>query len=178
MATGQDVSYSGQAQIYRKQQPAGTSINGNTVVEEEVFDSSALRSDFGLEALNGQVLPRKIAFTIAPTGGGNITQISIQVQDNGAQSIGLVHDMDIVLSDAATGAGQTGTTASGAVSITTGDQLTAYVAKKALRGRTDATGLLVFTITDAAKTGFYIFVKCDGVPVPYVSRQLVAGDYS
>jgi hypothetical protein len=181
MPLGPDQTYSGAAKIYEKQQPAGTTLNGNTVTTEEVTDVGGLQNLYGLSAFNGTVLPGLISFTIAPLGAGgtNDVRITIQVQDNGGQPItGTPFDLDIILSDAASGVGATATTPSGAVSITTGTLLNTYIAKKAFYVQCDTNGKVVFDIVDAAKTGFYVMVQAGMQPVPAVSRQLVAGDYS
>src|SRR5713101_1506080 len=103
MAAGKDPTYSGASKIYEKLQPAGFSFNGNVIVTEMVADVGSLESNFGIQAFNGQVLPGLIKFTIAPNGT-NITKISIQVQDNGAQNVAQtdgitpsVFDMDVYL---------------------------------------------------------------------------------
>jgi hypothetical protein len=180
-ALGPDATHSGQSKIYVKQQPAGTTLNGNTVITEEVSDAGSVQNEYGLQALNGQVLPAQIVFTIAPTGGAgsNTVQITAQVVDNGLQPIAnFPFDLDVILSDAANGVGVTAVTASGAVTFTAGTVLNTYSAKKAFYVQSDATGKVVFTIVDAAKTGFYCMVQAGSQPLPSVSRQLVAGDYS
>lgn len=177
MATGQDTTYSGQSKIYIKQQPAGTSINGNTVTTEEVTDVGGLQSQFGLSAFNGTILPGKVNFSPAK-GAANICIITITIQDNGAQPIlNTPFDVDVVLSDAATGVGVTATTPSVSATITTGTTLNTYVANKAFYAQTNASGVIVLTINDAAKTGYFIMVQGAALPVPYVSAQLVAANY-
>jgi hypothetical protein len=177
MPTGPDVTINGQSKIYIKQQPAGTTINGNTITTEVVEDVGSLTSQYGVQTFNGQILPGKIGFGIAP-GAANHTVITITVQDNGGNPItGVPFDLDIILSDAATGVGLTATTPSGGFSITTGTLLNTYVASKAAYVQTDGNGVVVMNITDTAKTGFFVMVQAGQQPVPAVSRQLVTGDY-
>jgi len=177
MATGQDTNYSGQSKIYIKQQPAGTTLNNNTVTTEEVTDVGGLQSQFGLAAVNGTILAQKVAFAIA-AGAANVTNITITLQDNGGQAVtGQPFDVDVILSDAATGIGVTATTPSGGIAITTGTQLNVYVTSKALYVQSNGSGQIVVQITDTAKTGFWIMIQGATLPYAYVSRRLVTADY-
>lgn len=176
MSLGSDASYSGQSKIYRKQQPAGTTLNGATVVTEEVFDAGSVVSHLGQETYAGIVEPAAIGFTIAQGASANQCQITIQLQDGAGNALANVPaDLDVILSDSAAGVGLTATTASGGVAVSQGTTLQTYSASKALYIQTNASGQIVITITDTAKTGFYIAVL--GLPVPFVSRQLTAADY-
>jgi hypothetical protein len=84
----------------------------------------------------------------------------------------------VFLSDAATGAGLTGTTASGAVaSAGTGTDLLTKATKKSLDVITAATGKYVLSITDAGKTGFYPCCNAPGSGQIQVGAQLTAGSY-
>jgi hypothetical protein len=97
------------------------------------------------------------AVTISNTAGGTqyYSLVTFQAADVFGNAVKAVFDLDLLLSDAATGAGLTGTTASGGISVTTGTQLLAMVASKALRVQTDVNGKAVMQIIDSAKTGFY-----------------------
>ena len=177
MAIGQDGTYSGQSKIYTKQQPEGVTINGNTVTTEEVSDTGSLRNRFGLRAVNNKITADKIAFAIAP-GAANHTVVTITIQDNGGQPItGQPFDLDVILSDLATGVGVTATVPSGGVAITTGTSLNAYVANKAFYIQSDTNGVIVINITDAGKTPYAIMVQGCSLPFSYVSRLLVPADY-
>lgn len=176
MSLGPDTSYSGASKIYTKQQPDGTTFNGAAVTTERVFDSGSLVQHYGQESFGGTVMPAKIAFTIVQGGSSNICSVTAQIEDGAGNAItGQPVDLDICLSDAATGVGLTGTTASGGVAVGVGTQLDAMVAAKAIRCQCDTNGEITINITDTAKTGFY--VAAIGLPVAFVSRQLVAGDY-
>jgi hypothetical protein len=176
MATGQDASQSGASRIYVKQQPQGTTINGNAVITEQVIDTGGLDNTFGLQALNGQILPAKITFTIAP-GAANHSVITIQVVDNGGQAVtGFPFDLDIIFSDNADGTGLTATALT-AQSFTSGVLLNTYTASKAFYVQTDNLGKVVVDITQAAKTAYVVMVQAGCQPLPAVSRALVAGDY-
>lgn len=186
MPLGPDVSQSGQAKIYTKQQPDGVSINGNVVTTEQIADVGSLTQQYGLASLNGQVLPGKVGFTIA-AGAANHSTITIQVQDNGGQAItqtdGLtttapkVWDLDIILA-LSTGVLTTLTPSTG-MSVTTGTLLNTYAptANRALYAQTDVTGKVVIDLLDTGKQGFFVMVQAGGQPVPALSRQLTAGDY-
>jgi hypothetical protein len=116
------------------------------------------------------------SFAIAASTA-NISLVTIQLATgDGATAVGQAKMVDLVLSDSATGDGLTATTASGAVTATTGVVISTYTAKKALRVQADKTGKIVLSITDTAKTGFYVAVD-GGAFGPMVSRQLVAADY-
>lgn len=181
MALGQDISYSHASKIYTKQQPDGTTINGGTVTTERVNDAGSLVQDYGARTLNGQILPAKLTFTIAPkgTGGSNETSVIVTVQDgNGNTITGVAFLVDLWLSDDASGLSITATTASGAVAVATGVQIAQDVTKKYLRVITATSGTVEVDITDTSKTGFYIAANVRGIAFPSVSRQLVAADYS
>ena len=176
MGLGPDNSYNGQSKIYRKQQPDGATFNSASVITEEVLDAGSLLSHYGQESYGGVVEPANATFSISKGGSANLSIVTVQINDGAGHPIAsLPVDLDVVLSDAASGVGVTATTASGGVAVTTGTQLTAYIAAKALHAQCNASGVIAITITDTAKTGFYVAVL--GLPVPFVSRQLVAADY-
>lgn len=127
---------------------------------------------------NENAVAQQIAFTIAQGGSSNITLITMQVKDGAGNNIAAVAPVEWWLTDAATGAALTATTASGAVAAgASGTDLLSKVSKKAGDAITDATGKYILSITDTAKTGFYIAVTCPGTGVTFVSRQLVTADY-
>jgi hypothetical protein len=173
MALGSALHQQGQSKIYLKQQPSVTS----GVTTEEVVDTGGVLNVLGEQALNSLYVPAKVSFTIIPGGSANISLITITVLSNSGQACPEVFDLDVNLSDAATGAGLTAVTASGAVAAgTPGTVLATNVSKKSLRVQTDATGAFQLSITDTAKTGFYIHVV-GPFPFPSVSRQLLTADY-
>lgn len=177
MALGPDTTYSSSSKIYTKQQPAGTTLNGVPITTEEVVDVGGLLNIYGNLAFNGQILPGKVNFAIAP-GAATHSVITITVQDNAGNPItGVPFDCMVNLSDAATGVGLTATTPSGGIAFTTGTLLSTYVVSKSARVQSDTNGVIVLNITDAAKTGYFIMVQGSALPVTYVSRQLLAGDY-
>lgn len=177
MGLGPDQTYSGQSKIYRKQQPDGATFNGVAVVTEQVFDAGSLLQHYGQESYGGVVEGANVSFTIG-VGGTNIAQVTIQVNDGAGNPItGQPFDLDVILSDSPTGVGVTATTPSGGIALNAGGGtlLQTYVASKGIYAQCNSNGQVVLNITDTAHTGFYVAVI--GLPVAFVSRQLVAGDY-
>lgn len=120
--------------------------------------------------------PTSVAFSVA-AGGSNVSLVTITVKDAAGNAVTGPVDLDITLSDAATGAGLTATTASGAVAAgASGVDLATLVSKKALRVQTTAAGVYILSITDSAKTGFYVTAALGGKKA-FVSSQLVTGNY-
>ena len=109
----------------------------------------------------------------------NVCEVTITVKDYAGDTIAGVFNMDVWLSDAATGAGITGTTASGTVTAkaASGAVLDTYTAKKALHVQTLATGVFILEITDSAKTAFYVCAQVPGTGATAVSTVLATGDY-
>jgi hypothetical protein len=186
MGVGTDPTYAGQSKVYIKQQPAGTLLNSNVVTTEEVTDAGGLQTQLGLISFNNQVLPGKILFTIAP-GAATICNVTIQVQDNGGQAIartdGLtttaptVWDLDVILA-LSTGVLTTIVPSTG-MAVLQGVLLNTYAPTfaRAMYIQTTATGLVQVSITDTARSGFFVMVQAGGQPIPALSRQLVTGDY-
>lgn len=135
-----------------------------------------LASTAEINAVNGA--GAALTFAIA-AGGTNISEVTITVKDADGATVAAVHHLDVWLSDAASGQGLTGTTASGAVAAkaASGTDLIVLVAKKATRVQTLATGVYVLSITDSAKTGFYVAATIPLLGKAAVSAQLVTGDY-
>lgn len=121
-------------------------------------------------------LPASAAFAVA-AGGSNVSEVTVTVKDAAGNTLAGVHHFDLWLSDAATGLGLTGTSASGTVQAKSGGGtvLAALTAKKALRVQSKADGTFVLEITDTAKTGFYPAASIGGKTV--VGAQLVTANY-
>ncbi|WP_254513882.1 hypothetical protein [Anatilimnocola floriformis] len=142
-------------------------------------DNGGNRMTFGAGSslVKGDSTSNKVKFSIA-SGSSNISNVTITVADLDDTAAAAVHHLDVWLSDAASGAGLTGTTASGTVTnkSASGVVLSTYTAKKALRVQTLATGVFTLEITDTAKSGFYV---CAAGPDgrAFVSSQLVTGSY-
>ncbi len=113
--------------------------------------------------------------TIVPAAStANVSLVTITVKDGNGVAVTAPVMMDVLLSDAATGAGLTATTASGAVAAgASGADIATLVAKKALRVQTTAAGVYILSVTDSAKTQFYVAVNIPGLK-PVVTQVLTA----
>jgi len=93
----------------------------------------------------------------AATNGTNATKVTFQLVDHENVAVAAVRSFLVTLSDDATnGAGLTATTASGAVTCTTGADLGQPTAKKSIIVQTNSSGVAVLSITDTAKTAFTV----------------------
>ena len=119
-------------------------------------------------------LPASFTFAYASTGGSNVCEVSIQAKDAAGVAMTRACIVLIYLSDANTGVGVTGTTASGAVTAkaNSGTDMGAITAKKVLLAQTKADGTFVLSITDTSKTGFYVCVVPLRGGTPSVSAAL------
>lgn len=111
-------------------------------------------------------------------GTSNIAEITMTLKDAAGVTVAAARPFLFWLSDAATGAGLTATSASGTVAAkaSSGQDMGAITAKKALWFQPLATGVGIIQITDTAKTGFYPCVLLpNGKTV--VGTQLVTGNY-
>lgn len=125
-----------------------------------------------------KALPQSLSFTPAP-GSTNICEVTVQVLDGAGVALAGVFNLDVWLSDAASGAGLTGTSASGTVvaKAASGVDLVTLVSKKALRVQTLATGAYTLAITDSAKTAFLPCGQVPGTGKTVVGAALVTGNY-
>lgn len=131
----------------------------------------------GKVTIEGGVLPGSVTLTPA-AGAATVCLVSIQVLDGAGVALASSRLIDVWLSDAPTGIGLTATTASGAVGAgASGTDWFTYTAKKALKVQTNAAGLYVLSITDAAKTGFYVCSQIQGAGNFQISAQLIVGNY-
>lgn len=121
--------------------------------------------------------PAYATFAVA-AGAANVSEVTITVKDGTGTAMAVPCILDVLLSDAATGTGLTATTASGAVAAkaSSGTDLAVLVAKKATKVQTKADGTYILSITDTAKTGFYVVANIPGQK-PSVSSVLVTGSY-
>jgi len=123
--------------------------------------------------------PASISFAAA-AGGANVCEVTITVLDAAGAAITspACFVMEWWLSDAATGVGLTGTSASGTVAAKSGEgtDLVVHSAKKYTKVFTKASvGTYVLEITDTSKTAFYVCAQIDGKA--YISTVLATGDY-
>lgn len=136
----------------------------------------------GVASLGGLLLKgRRVIDTVAfspAAGGANVSEVTITPRFAG-ETVAGPRVLEVYLSDSATGAGLTATSASGTVQAkaSEGTVLTALTAKKHLTVTTKAAGTFVLEITDTAKTGFYVCVVDRTTGAVHVSAQLVTGNY-
>lgn len=100
---------------------------------------------------------------VATAAASTICEVAITGLDAAGVTIARPHIFTVFLSDASTGAGLTGTSASGTVTFKTssGIILSTLVSKKALLVQSLATGVFTLEITDSAKTAFYVCATAD-----------------
>lgn len=164
MATTHDPSY--QTGIYVKQ--GGQELHlGNPVVGPDGTGAAVV---WGPNSLAVSLTP---VFTPAP-GAATVCNLTIQVQDGLGNNVAQVCMLDVMFSDAATGAGLTA--GAGTVAATTGVVVGSFTANKALRCQTDATGKLVLQITDAARTQNWPVVV-NGLGVTVVGARILTANY-
>lgn len=114
----------------------------------------------------------------AASSTANICLVTVQAVDNEGASVAGVFLYDLWLSDAATGIGLTAVTASGAVGAgASGADIGVLTTKKATRVQTDATGKYILSITDTAKTAFYVAAQIPGSSRIAVSAVLATANF-
>jgi hypothetical protein len=91
-----------------------------------------------------------IAYAASATTDG--IEVTYTVKDAAGVAIDAIHCLECWVSDDADGSGLTATSASGNLTAVTGTILTAFTAKKHFSGNTDANGVLVVELVDAANT--------------------------
>lgn len=108
---------------------------------------------------DGQPLAQYVTIAIA-AGATNSFDATITVKDAKGNTVAAVHNLEVWISEAATGIGLTADSYSGAVTASTGAVLTALTAKKHLIVSTAATGIAVINAVDSAKPADqYVVVK-------------------
>lgn len=101
-----------------------------------------------------------VTVTIALTAGAvNTLVATITVKNSAAVTVAAVHELEVWISDAASGIGLTADAFSGAVTASTGAIHTALTAKKHVLAATAATGILVIEVVDTAEPAD-IYVAC------------------
>lgn len=140
----------------------------------QVDDVTVTAAELNVAAGN----PSVVTFAAA-AGSTNIAEVTIAVKDANGDTPTKAVNLDVWLSDAATGAGITGTTASGTVTAksASGIVLDTYTSKKSLRCQTLANGVFVLEITDSAKTAFYVCAQNPATGATEVATVLATGDY-
>lgn len=151
-------------------------VSGNLIFTDNSDNQLAAIKTSGVEIGSDPVIA---GFTFTPAAGTtNVCDVVITAVDAAGTAVAVPVSFDLWLSDAATGVGHTGTSASGTVTAKSASGLVVatLVSKKALRVQALATGLFTLEITDSAKTAFYV---CAQTPtgVVSVSTVLATGNY-
>ncbi len=127
-------------------------------------------------AQNFNNYPGNVTFTPAASTT-NVCLLTVQVVDfNGVNAVEPIN-LDLWLSDIASGYPYTSAVASGnIVAGTAGTVLSTYQTKASFRVQTNASGAFILSITDSAKTTYF---PCAQTPAgnTVVGTRLVAGNY-
>ena len=125
----------------------------------------------------GKGIPTNVTITNAAGGTQYYCDVTFQVADLHGNAVAGVFNLDVWLSDAATGAGLTATTASGGIAAETagGAIFGTMTASKAVFVQTNASGAFVLRIVDSAKTGFYPCASLNTTPT--IGAQLTTASY-
>lgn len=114
----------------------------------------------------------------AAAGTTNVCNVTVTAQDYDGNALAQIVVFDLWLSDAASGAGLTATTASGGIAAgSKGAVLGVLTTAKALRVQTDATGTFILSITDTAKTAFNVCASGPNSSGAVVGATLATGNY-
>lgn len=124
-------------------------------------------SEFGMGSAreivrNGNVVDtvNNVTISLAASVTTDGMDITVKVVDGYGKTVAAVHNLEMWMSEAATGLGITGDTYSGDLTVGTGNILSAITAKKHWRIQTAATGIFVATLVASANpTDQYVAVK-------------------
>lgn len=152
----------------------GVASGTGQLVSAQVFPECA-QYVFGMPTIE---MPANITMSAA-SAASNVCEVTYTVVDEAGTAIAAVHHFIAYLSDAATGAGETATSASGTVQAksASGADIAVHTAKKTTLVQTLADGTYILEITDSAKTAFY---PCAVHPVTgraIVGTVLATADY-
>jgi hypothetical protein len=111
----------------------------------------------------------------AVAGASNQTVVTVTVKDNNNEALAWCNSFDFWLSDDSDGKGLSATTPD-AVAASAGALLLSDTANKFHRAQTNESGIFTVGITDAAKPTYYICVKLDSFPQPFI-LHLTTGNY-
>ncbi len=130
-----------------------------------------------IPAYGGAGIPTNLTISNAAGGTQYYCDVTFQVADISGVAVAGYFNLDVWLSDAATGAALTATTASGGIAAETsgGAILGVGTTSKQVLAQTDSAGAFVLRIIDSAKTGFYP-VGSLGVTA-FVGAQLTTASY-
>lgn len=143
-------------------------LPGNCTVGSDAFNQS-------MALIDNQIADVTMS---AAAGAANVCEITMTLKNAQGQTIAGALPLLFWLSDAATGAGLTATTASGAVTAkaSNGIDMGVVTTKKAFHFQPLATGIGIVSITDTAKTAFYPCVQLPNGKL-VVGTVLATGNY-
>lgn len=127
----------------------------------------------------GPGIPSEVLITSVVGATANIANVLFQTSDLEGNAVAGVFNFDLWLSDAATGAGLTATTATGGIAAVaaSGFVWSVATAAKAIRAQTNASGLFILAITDTAKTLFFPCAQLVDSGQTAIGAQLTAASY-
>jgi len=141
---------------------------GSTLVSATAAELNAAADDVAAD----------VTISYAASGTTDGIEATYTVVDAAGAAIDAIHNLDVYISDDADGSGLTATSASGALSVTTGTQLEEKTAKKHLNINTNASGVAVLRLVDSANTaGERFCVRNPATGKIIVGDATVAGDY-
>ena len=149
-----DRSYSKESAV----QMVGSAVDTEIKVKGDAHARFRQFGDGSIEFGTGSAAPKgtvkEVSFSPA-AGGANVCEVTITLNHTG-RALPIPTIFPVWLSDAATGAGLTATTASGTVTAKTasGTVIGTLTSKKALSVQSKADGTFILEITDSAKTGW------------------------
>jgi len=106
----------------------------------------------GIQYHGGTKIPFDVTIAIAASQTTDGIEATLTVKDRAGNTVTGLHVLEVWVSDDADGGGLTATSASGALTATTGVILTALTAKKHVKLTTADTGIAVLLLVDSANT--------------------------
>lgn len=147
---------------------------GNLLLDTKGRFAGQIQSG-NIPQFGGAGIPTNVAISNVAGGTQYYCALTFQVTDLAGVAVSGVFDLDVLLSDAASGAGIAAHTPSGGSTFTTGATLQIYTAGKAFRVQTDATGKAVMQIIDSSTTAYY--PASNFANRQTVGAQLTTGSY-
>lgn len=114
--------------------------------------------EIGLDKDRGLIVRAQsdgVLITVAP-GAANTCVATLQLQNNEGAPVASATNIDVWVSDAATGIGLTATANTSEITATSGTLFGIYTTEKAWRVQTDTTGKAVLIITDTGKHATFV----------------------
>ncbi len=179
----------------------GTGLDATSAEINALHDAGAVGADFvklhavtaskdelnildGVTATKNELnlvdnLPASVGFTIAQGASSGLCEITLQAKDAAGVAMARACLLMVHLSGDPGGVGLTTVSASGNVQAkaASGTDMGILTAKKCLLVQTKADGAYILSLTDSAKTAFYVAATPLLGGAPSVSRALTTNDY-